>query len=173
MKRYLQLLIAVLTLVSAALPCRAQADDASEPKFFRLDFTIKELESGKLINSRNYSMTIWIDKSSSSSIRSGEKVPFVSGKSGGDDHYQYQEFGVNIDCRSPRVVANQLSTWIVVDISGAGINEKPIALPLIRSTKWSATVVVPFRKTTMLFSSDDPSSKHQMQLELTATPIKL
>jgi hypothetical protein len=38
--------------------------------------------------------------------------------------------------------------------------------------KWNAPVIVPLRKATVIFASDDPSSKRQMQLELTATPIK-
>jgi hypothetical protein len=30
---------------------------------------------------------------------------------------------------------------------------------------------VPIRKPTVIFSSDDTTTKHQMQVELTATPI--
>jgi hypothetical protein len=32
-------------------------------------------------------------------------------------------------------------------------------------------VIVPLKKPTVIFSSDDLTTKHQMQLELTATPI--
>jgi hypothetical protein len=32
-------------------------------------------------------------------------------------------------------------------------------------------VIVPLKKPTVVFSSDDVASKRQMQLELTATPI--
>jgi hypothetical protein len=44
--------------------------------------------------------------------------------------------------------------------------------PVIRQVKWNAPVIVPLGKPTVIFSSDDPSSKRQMQLELTARPIK-
>ncbi len=43
--------------------------------------------------------------------------------------------------------------------------------PTVRQNKWDSTVIVPLKKPTVLFSSDDLTSKRQMQLELTATPI--
>jgi hypothetical protein len=45
--------------------------------------------------------------------------------------------------------------------------------PVIRQVKWNSPVIVPLRKPTIIFSSDDPSSKRQMQLELTAIPIPI
>jgi hypothetical protein len=58
----------------------------------------------------------------------------------------------------------------LADISG--VADPASTPPVIRSTRWSADVIVPFRKATMLFSSDDAMSKRQLQMELTATPIK-
>jgi hypothetical protein len=46
-----------------------------------------------------------------------------------------------------------------------------MTLPSIRSNSWSSVVIVPLKTPTLIFSSDDPASKRQMQLELTATPI--
>jgi hypothetical protein len=46
-------------------------------------------------------------------------------------------------------------------------------LPVVRQNKWSSYVVVPIKKPTVIFSSDDATSKRTMQLELTATPITL
>jgi hypothetical protein len=42
---------------------------------------------------------------------------------------------------------------------------------LIRQTKWSSNVIVPIGKPTVIFSSDDATTKGQMQLELTATAM--
>jgi hypothetical protein len=44
-------------------------------------------------------------------------------------------------------------------------------MPTIRQNRWVSTVAVPLKKPTVIFSSDDLTSKRQMQLELTATPI--
>ncbi len=46
------------------------------------------------------------------------------------------------------------------------------ALHVIRQNRWSSSVIVPLKKPTLIFSSDDPASKRQMQLELTATPLQ-
>ncbi len=43
--------------------------------------------------------------------------------------------------------------------------------PTIRQNRWTSVTIVPLKKPTLLFSSDDPMSKRQMQLELTVTPI--
>ena len=47
----------------------------------------------------------------------------------------------------------------------------PGSAPMIRQNRWTSNVVVPLKKPTVIFSSDDLTTKHQMQLELTATPI--
>jgi hypothetical protein len=43
--------------------------------------------------------------------------------------------------------------------------------PVIRQNRWSSNVVVPLKKPTLIFASDDATSKRQMQLELTAAPV--
>jgi hypothetical protein len=43
--------------------------------------------------------------------------------------------------------------------------------PVVRQNQWQAGVIVPLKKPTVVFSSDDLTTKRQMQVELTATPI--
>jgi hypothetical protein len=44
---------------------------------------------------------------------------------------------------------------------------------VVRQAKWSSIVLIPIRKgPTVIFSSDDPASKRQLQLEVTATPLQ-
>ncbi len=170
MKAQRNLLTGFLVVVSTAMPCFAQGEKASELKYFHLDFVVKEVDGGKVINARNYSTTISTARSdifATTSIRSGEKVPVV--QTGGQ--FTYVEAGVNIDCRAATELPNQLAIFVAVDISGAGTPERPLAPPLIRNTKWSSSVLVTLRKQTVIFSSDEASSKHQMQVDLTATPI--
>ncbi|MDQ6676822.1 MAG: hypothetical protein M3Z09_05950 [Acidobacteriota bacterium] len=170
MKTQRNVLTAFLVVISTATPCFAQGEKASEFKYFHLDFVVKELDGGKVINARNYSITISTathDIFNNSSIRSGEKVPVA--QPGGQ--VTYVEAGVNIDCRQATELPNQLAMVVTIDISGAGTVERPLALPLIRTSRWSSSVLVTLRKQTVIFSSDDASSKHQMQVDLTATPI--
>ncbi len=171
MKTQRNVLTAFLVVISTATPCFAQGEKASEFKYFHLDFVVKELDGGKVINARNYSITISTathDIFTANSIRSGEKVPVA--QPGGQ--FTYVEAGVNIDCRQATELPNQLAMFVAMDISGIGTAERPSASPpLIRSSKWSSSVLVTLRKQTVIFSSDDASSKHQMQVDLTATPI--
>jgi hypothetical protein len=44
--------------------------------------------------------------------------------------------------------------------------------PVVRTYNWSSTAIVPLRKATQIFSSDDLGSKRKFQLEVTATPVK-
>jgi hypothetical protein len=143
---------------------------AEEPKYFHLDFVVKELDNGKVTNSRAYTMTIATD-SSGSSIRTGNKVPIPT-SSGSSSSFTYIDVGVNIDCRSAKQIADELALNITAEISTAASEPPSGSPPLIRQTKWSSAVIVPLRKPTTIFSSDDPSSKRQTQLELTATPIR-
>jgi len=172
-----------LTVLMAALvagACFAQSESAKPaepppPKYFRLDFVVRELDSGKVLNSRAYSMTISTDPQNRvSSIRAGSRVP-VSTKSGASSESTYIDVGVNIDCNSAKEVQNQLALNVSADISTTA-NDTTVpnynpGLPVIRQNKWTGNVLVPLRKATTIFSSDDASTKHQMQLELTATPI--
>jgi hypothetical protein len=142
---------------------------AEQPKYFRLDFVVKELDAGKVTNSRNYSMTISTGETMTSVIRAGSKIPITTGGGAESTGLTYIDVGVNIDCRAAKEIQGDLALNISAEISSAATTSPP---PLIRQTKWSANVIVPLRKSTLVFSSDDAATKGQMQLELTATPIK-
>jgi len=148
--------------------CLAQSA-TEEPKYYHLDFVVKELESGKVINVRSYSMTISTGNTGTFVTRTGNKVPISTGEGAGS--LTYIDVGVNIDCRAAKEIQDQLALNISAEISSVA-TQSPANRPLIRQTKWSSNVIVSVRKPTTVFSSDDPTSKGQTQLELTAIPIK-
>ena len=172
--------ISFLALVLAAGTSLAQ--NLEPPKYYKLDFVVKETEAGKVLNSRNYSITLAADGLSGSSpaavannafgpshsIRSGSRVPVRTTK--GD--FTFIDLGVNIDCRQVREVQNGLSLSVTADVTSTAQEAPEVGYPVLRQNKWTSNVLVPIKKPTLLFSSDDVSSKRQMQLELTATPIK-
>jgi hypothetical protein len=146
------------------------AKSAEQPKYFHLDFVVKELESGKVTNSRAYAMTIATDNFRSS-IRTGNKVPISTG-TGPTSSFTYIDVGVNIDCGSAKMIGDELALSVNAEVSTFA-SEPPSGSPaLIRQTKWGSSAIVPLRKPTIIFSADDPSSKRQTQLELTATPTR-
>jgi hypothetical protein len=161
-------------LAAPCFPQTAENKPEEQTKYFRLDFTVKELEGGKVLTSRNYSTSLSNQRNDDVSIRTGDKVPIVTGK----EQVSYQDVGVNIDCNSLKLVGNELALHINANISSVvsdvqlkAPGEGSPGNPVIRNTSWGSTVLVPLRKAVTVFSSDGATTKRQTQLELTATPI--
>ncbi len=165
----------VVGLALVAGTCFAQ--DALPPKFYKLDFAVKEVEAGRVLNSRTYSAVVStevVNGPQSCSMRTGSRVPYsTTGPGIGSGQYSYLDLGVNIDCRAVKELAGQLTLYVLADISSIAQEPTPSPSlpPFVRQNRWSSVVIVPLKKPTVLFSSDDLTTKHQMQLELTATPI--
>jgi hypothetical protein len=154
--------------------CLAQSEKAKDEqqKFYHLDFVVKEVNCGKIINSRSYSTMISTGHSGDQ-IRVGNKVPRQTGSP--SNPYEYIDVGVSIDCRSARELDNQLALVVIAEVSNVALGQTAgtgLLPPLLRQNKWSSDVILPLRKPTVIFSSDDPTSTHKMQVELTATPIR-
>ncbi len=167
--------VCVAFLIGALIAgtCFAQAPKDEEEHFYRLDFVIRELDEAKVVNSRAYSMITSTGRSATpDSIRTGNKVPYRTAF-GGEAKYEYQDVGVSIDCRGARELQNQLAIKITTEISSSAAPASPEngTLPLLRMNRWAADVLIPMRRPTLVFSSDDVASKRKMQLEVTATPI--
>ena len=154
-----------------------EAPKTPEPqKFYRLEFVVKEVEGGKVLNARTYSTTVAADAKElgPTSIRTGARVAYQTATAAAGDikSFQYLDIGVNIDCRAIRETERALSLYVSADISSVPSDAAtPMVAPTIRQNRWSSLTIVPLKKPTLIFSSDDPTSKRQMQLELTATPI--
>jgi hypothetical protein len=178
------ILLAVALLGCSASPAVGQGTSGDRqnakapfvPHYYHLVFVVKEIEAGKVINSRSYFMTIGtVDGSMNSfnprSIRTGTKIPteFEPGK------MSYVDVGVNIDCRTVVDLGSRLAMDLSAEVSNvqkeAGDTSK-IANPLIQQNKWNSQVVVVLGKPTVVFSSDEVTSKRAIELELTATEIR-
>ena len=154
-------LAALLLVASAAL---AQNE---ESKVYQLDFQIRHLENGKVTSTRNHSaLAVTGVGHTGCQIRSGNRVP-------NGNTNNYLEVGVNIDCKAAKEIGEKFSIQITAEISEvAPVDGSSSQLPIIRQIRWNSTVLVPNRKATILFSSDDSGTKVTTQLEMTATPIK-
>jgi hypothetical protein len=141
--------------------------DKAEPRFFKLDFVVKEVDGGKVLNSRSYSIYS-ATESVPSSIRTGVKV-----QEGNAEHPNWVDIGVRVDVRSLREMQNQLAFNATAEITGvppAQQDEAP-GRTIMRQYIWSSDVIVPLNKPTVIFSSDSTTSKAQMQVELTAVRV--
>lgn len=167
----------------------AKPEVTEVPHYFHLNFVVKEVEDGKVTNSRSYSTIIAVhrpgsNKRDSGSLRSGYRVSIATGSfgsplSGGgtapitQTQYQYIDVGVSIDVENPLEFQNQLALDLRCDVTNSpGGVDTNAQNPIIRQVRWNSSLIVPIGKPTTVFSSDDVSSKKTLQLELTATPIR-
>ena len=156
-----KIITALLALTAAAGLCLAE--EPAPAKFFKLDFVIKEVDGAKLLNSRSYSLTT-SDGAGHNSIRVGSKVPVVN-------KTQYLDVGVSIDVINIKEVQNRLSFTLAAEVSSIPAGTTSDGNPVIRQNRWNSAVIVPFKKPTVLFSSDNLDAKSQLQIEVTAAPI--
>jgi len=160
----------LLPLLILALAGTSLAQSLDGAKFYKLDFVVREVEGGKPVNSRMFSAILQVQtpqrEVGTATIRAGGRVPFTSGSG-----TQFFDLGVNIDAKDLRETQSDVSVTISTDISSIG-QDNPGNPPVVRQNRWSSTVMAPIKKPTVVFASDDMTSKRQLQLELTATPIK-
>jgi hypothetical protein len=160
------------------------------PRYYHLAFVVKELEAGKVINSRSYDLSIGTLENTTNnsynnrSIRTGTKVPISDDKG----NVSYVDVGIKFDCKNLVVLGDRLALDVSAEISSiqndTADNHPPIQIaghtqnfvtsltPVIQQNTWNSQVMVVLGKPTVLFSSDEVTSKRTMQLELTATEIK-
>ena len=135
---------------------------------YRLDFSVNELEDGKKINTRQYSMNLNADDANE--IKIGTRVPVDSGPG----TFQYLDVGTNIWCRIgerpegiPLTVRADVNNLAMPD-HASGHESRPI----VRQFKINASTLAQVGKPMVVGSVDDPNSKRQFQLEVTVSKLK-
>ena len=157
----------------------ATAENNNETKViqpYRLDFSLSELEDGKKVNTRHYTMNL-TKTEGSDEIKIGTRVPVSTGSSV-DDHgakqtqFQYMDVGTKIDARLTEL-GGELQLHVNSDISNLDTSapEQHLA-PIIRAIKIEGTTLAVVGKPLLLGSVDDPNSKRQFQLEVTITKLR-
>lgn len=155
------------------------AQDKSEPKqqaeaqeksitAYRLDFTINEIEDGKKVNSRQYSLNV--NTGDHNDLKIGTKVP-VEVKEG---EMQYIDLGTDISA-DLRERDNGLALEVRAAMSNFANPDQGTrgnSMPLLRQMKINASTLIAPGRPMVVGSVDDPNSKRQFQLEVTATKLK-
>jgi len=160
--------MAVLMIVAGLLPMAARAeDDKGEGwKFYKLDFVVRELDGGKSVSARNYTL---ITKSGDwQQLRVGTKVPI----SVEEKKIQYQDIGLSVDCR---IIEGAHSTSLVAkaEISSfANPQGDKGDAPMMRNVQMNTTAPLTLGKPLVISGVDELNSNHRFQLEVTATEVK-
>ena len=165
------MLVVAATFRTSTAQESAQAEKA--PNAYRLDFSVSELEDGKKINSRQYSMNV--KSPDANEIKIGTRVP-VEGK---QSEFQYLDVGTNIWCRlkdqaDVASLGNNVMLNVRAELSNFAVPEQQgqNMRPTIRQMKIESSTVATVGKPMVIGSVDDPNSKRQFQLEVTVTKLR-
>ena len=141
---------------------------------YRLDFSLNELEDGKKINSRHYSMNL--TAGSGDEIRIGTRVPVRTGSDPvANNMLQYMDVGTKI-WANLREAGDDVQLEVRSEISNLdrapGHDSNPALPPIVRQIQLRGSTLLVVGKPIIIGSVDDPNSNRQFQLEVTVTKLK-
>ena len=139
--------------------------------FYRLEFVLRETGEDKLLSQRTFTMNVSADPQESHertswSLRAGTRLP-VHDPNGAN----YVDVGVNLDL-SAKDSDNALQIDVTSDISSAAPEASGGTPPAFRMLKVRSAVLASLGKPTTVFTAEDPGSRHQFELQVTATRAK-
>jgi len=142
---------------------------------YKVEFAVNEIENGKKINSRSYMMLLraerpeplpkWTDRQH---LRVGSRVPYATA----GDSFQYQDVGMNIDCRLMPFGNGNVAIDANLEYSslqgGPGSNPQH---PVFRQVRSGGETLVAPDKPTVIAEMDDVASTHRYVFEAKVTKI--
>ena len=134
---------------------------------YRLDISINELEDGKKINSRRYSINT-TSNSSPQALQIGTRVPVQSE----EGKFTYLDVGTRITARIAADVA-PMTLNVSADISSLASPDEATkgGHPLLRQIRIEGTVPMVTDKPIIVGTVDDPNSNREFQLEVTVVKL--
>ncbi len=136
---------------------------------YRLEFKINELNDEKKVDSRNYNLVA--DTRQVSRLHIGSQV-LVRGADKDKDKDKYLDLGKNIDCHVRTENEHAIGLRLTVEVSGVaehGAAEPEKSDPVIQRSRIETSSILELGKPLTVGSFYDPSSKHNVQIEVTAT----
>jgi len=180
LKKMIVTSITLGALLAGAVSTHAQQTEGSKSApqqekavgAYRLDYLLSEMEDGKKINTRQYSMHAqardWAE------IRIGSRVP-VETKG---DEWQYLDVGTNIRCRltdqaDTASLDNNVYLSVHAELSNFAMPEQQDQTmhPTIRQMRIDASTIAVLGKPTLVGVVDDPNSRRSFQLEVTVAKL--
>lgn len=140
---------------------------------YKLAFAIYELQNGKKINERDYSVILRADNNSNK-LKIGTRVPIDIG----EGKITYADVGFDMECSAVETTDSKVAVRLDMTVTNFAIPEQNTnpgtagSRPILRGvTQRVHTVLVP-GKPQIVTSIDDVNSTKRMQVELTATKIE-
>lgn len=143
---------------------------------YRLDFAFNEVEDAKVINSRHYSMVV--TGGGNNDIKIGTRVPVTSSSGAGVSQFQYLDVGTSISVQLRErldefelVVRGEVSN-LDMSMHTDNANLHLADSPIVRQVRIEGDTLLVVGKPILVGSVDDPNSKRQFQLEVTASKLR-
>lgn len=156
------------TTSSESSPEKTTEKTAKRVSLYRLNFVFREVEDGKRINERNYSLLLEGD-TFMSSLRIGDRVPIRTD----DKNLQYADVGFNLDCRlAEKGSLLEIDTVIEFsNVASPGALSNVPSTPTLRQMKYHVYTLLVAGKPTLILSADQVDSKHRLEIEVVASKI--
>lgn len=181
-------LIALMLLVAAAAFAQEKTENKSTENKpaarndfgwarspYRLDFAVKELDDGKVMNTRNYSLVMQSAEERGRSfgeVKAGSRVPIAAAvNKEGQSTTQYIDVGINISSQLYVLENSNLLLSSNIEISTLAETQTG-ANPIIRRVSSNTMSEIPSGKAAQISFVDDPISRHRFQIEVTATKLR-
>jgi len=153
---------------AAQQPEAENARKAEKPlNAYRLDFSVNEMEDGKKINTRQYSMNLNSDNSNE--LKIGTRVPGRIETGRVPVHYVGQAFGAELRSAAEPSICRCAPRSAIRESEQTPGHDM---LPLLRQLKISAGPSPCWASRCWSAVLNDPNSKRQFQLEVTVTKLK-
>ena len=157
---------------AAAQETAKQGDAQVKPAdSYKVEFTVNEIENGKRINSRSYMMLLraeavpkWTERQH---LRVGSRVPYAVES----DKFQYQDVGMNIDCRLMPLGNGSVAIDTNLEYSSVAGEQGGATHPLFRQVRSGVEAVLPPDKPTAIAEMDDVASTRRYSFEVKVTKI--
>lgn len=149
-------------------PDKPAAELAKSPHAYRIEFLIHELEDGKRVNVRHYSMDL--NAGDHNHMKVSTRVPVFTDER--HTQWNYFDVGTEIGC-DLKEFGDNVSLFVTSDFSNFSTpGEQHSSQPIIRHISIAGSTVASLGKSVVIGSADDPSSNRQFQLEATVTRLK-
>ena len=152
-----------------------QTDQVSKKKatqsvsIYRVRYKVNELEKGKTINSRSYTLMVQPDKTAR--LRIGSQVPYLIGKG---SQFQFHNINMDIDCtlnkQEDRLI---VSTRLSMDtFKGRETISGDTSIPIFGTLGLTDTTIALIGTPAFVGSIDDVNSNRHYVIEVTVTKAK-
>jgi|GEM_PF-2113391 len=152
----------------------ARAKVAETISTYRLEYNIYEIEGGKRIGTRSYTMRL-TDYNMTTTMKTGSRVPISTATLGGGNtsslgtQFQYVDVGVSIDAKL-RMLEGRLFLATGIEMSGIAPDQAGQGPnPIIRSNNAQSNTTVTLGKNMLLASIDDSILKRRYEVEVKVT----